>query len=111
MAQVLVAKSVRSRNTVIYWWGICSYSRLKVTYEVRAMLCPHCGHELTDGVYSGSTGFVKDRNARGYVRDRWLPLKENGVVVWRAVSGDVKRCKSGFVYVSSVTGKIVSRSS
>ena len=41
----------RSRHSVIFWWGNCSYSKLKVTYEVRKMLCPKCGHELLDGQY------------------------------------------------------------
>lgn len=85
MAQAsLVVNASRSRHTVIYWWGCLSYARLKVTYEVRKMLCPLCQHELEDG-YSGSKVFAKDRNARDYVRDSWLPAFENGVRVWSSV--------------------------
>lgn len=76
----------RSRHSVIFWWGNCSYSQLKVTYEVRKQLCPFCGNELYDLEYSGSKVFAKDRKALDYVRDSWLPLMENGVQVWRVVA-------------------------
>jgi uncharacterized Zn ribbon protein len=83
MSQVsLVVNAVRSRNVVVTWFGNCSYRRLKVTYEVRKMVCPLCLHELEDGVYSGSKVFAKDKNACDYVRDSWLPLLEDGVQVW-----------------------------
>lgn len=88
MSQVLVVKAVRRRHVVVTWFGNCSYSRLKVTYEVRKMVCPLCLHELEDGVYSGSKVFAKDKNAWDYVRDGWLPLVEAGVVVWSVVSED-----------------------
>ena len=84
MSQVLV-KVGRSRHVVAIWFGNCSYSRLKVTYEVRKMLCPLCLHELEDGVYSGSKVFAKDRSAVDYVRDSWMPLVEAGVTVWSVV--------------------------
>ena len=84
MSQVLVVKPVRRRHVVVTWFGNCSYSRLKVTYEVRKMICPLCLHELEDGVYSGSKIFAKDKSARDYVRDSWMPLVEDGVVVWSA---------------------------
>lgn len=84
MSQVLVVKAVRSRHVVVTWFGNCSYSRLKVTYEVRKMICPLCLHELEDGVYSGSKIFAKDKTSVDYVRDSWLPLVEDGVDVWSA---------------------------
>lgn len=86
----------RSRHPVIFWWGICSYSQLKVTYEVKKQLCPFCKSELYDLEYSGSKIFAKDRKALDYVRDSWLPLLENDVPVWRvaADNGGRKPCKS-----------------
>lgn len=72
----------KSRHSVIFWWGNCSYSRLKVTYEVRKMLCPLCQHELQDGEYTGNKVFAKDRKALDYVRDSWMPLVEDGREVW-----------------------------
>ncbi len=86
MSQVLVVNAVKSRHSVIFWWGNCSYSQLKVTYEVRKQLCPFCNSELYDLEYSGSKVFAKDRKALDYVRDSWLPLLENGVQVWRVVA-------------------------
>jgi NMD protein affecting ribosome stability and mRNA decay len=90
MSLVSVVKNavVKGRHNIIYWWGNCSYSQLRVTYEVRAMLCPHCGSELVDGEYSGSKVFAKDRKALDYVRDSWLPLLENGLPVWHVVAGN-----------------------
>jgi hypothetical protein len=85
MSQALIVNAGRSRHTVLYWWGNCSYSQLKVTYEVRKQLCPFCGSELQDGDYLGKKVFAKDRKASDYVRDSWLPLFENGVRVWHVL--------------------------
>lgn len=82
MSQVLAVNTVRSRHVVVTWFGNCSYRRLKVTYEVRKMVCPLCLHELEDGRYFGSKVFALDRNACDYVRDSWLPLVEDGREVW-----------------------------
>jgi hypothetical protein len=82
MSTVLVAKVVKSRHVVVTWFGNCSYRRLKVTYEVRKMVCPLCQHDLVDGVYFGDKVFAKDKNASDYVRDSWLPLLEGGREVW-----------------------------
>jgi hypothetical protein len=81
----LVVKVARKRFAVVHWWGNCSYTRLKVTYEVRKQLCPFCGSELHDGDYSGSMYMEKNRHAVDYVRDSWSPLFENGVRVWRVL--------------------------
>ena len=67
---------------VVTWFGNCSYRSLKVTYEVRKMVCPLCLHDLEEGRYFGSKVFALDRNAVDYVRDSWLPLFEDGVPVW-----------------------------
>lgn len=82
MNQALIVDAVRSRHVVVTWFGNCSYRRLKVTYEVRKMVCPLCLHDLEDGQYFGSKAFALDRNAIDYVRDCWLPLREDGLVVW-----------------------------
>jgi hypothetical protein len=88
--------AVKSRHSVIFWWGNCSYSQLKVTYEVRKMLCPLCQHPLVDAEYLGNKIFAKDRNALDYVRDSWMPAVEDGVEVWRVIAevGGRKPCKS-----------------
>ena len=89
MSLVDVVKRVR--HVVVTWFGNCSYRRLKVTYEVRKMLCPLCQNELLDGEYSGSKVFAKDKNALDYVRDSWMPLLEDGVEVWRVVEDCVRK--------------------
>ena len=82
MSEVLLVNTARSRHVVVTWFGNCSYKRLKVTYEVRKMLCPLCLHELEDGVYYGSKVFAKDKSASDYVRDSWMPAVEDGREVW-----------------------------
>ena len=84
MSTLSLFSTIRRRHVVVWWWGNCSYRRLKVTYEVRKMLCPHCGHELEDGNYYGTEVFATDKNASDYVRDRWMPLLEDGLEVWVA---------------------------
>ena len=91
MSQVLVAKSVRSRHVVVTWFGNCSYRKLKVTYEVRKMLCPHCQHELVEAKYLGSKVFALAKYAVDYVRDSWMPAVENGVEVWQVVAEGDRR--------------------
>jgi hypothetical protein len=83
MSQALIVNSVRrSRHVVVTWFGNCSYRRLKVTYEVRKMVCPLCLHELEDDCYFGNKAFALDKNAIDYVRDSWLSLLEDGREVW-----------------------------
>jgi hypothetical protein len=88
---VSVVKAVRVRCSVVHWWGSCSYTKLRVTLEVRKQLCPFCGSELVDLDYSGSMALVTNRGAVGFVRDNWLPLFEDGVRVWHALPKR-KRC-------------------
>jgi hypothetical protein len=87
MKQVLVVKAIRSRHVVVTWFGNCSYRKLKVTYEVRKMVCPLCQHELEDGNYFGNKAFALNRIALDYVRDSWMPLREDGLEVWVVSSG------------------------
>lgn len=82
MSQVLVPKIVRSRHVVVTWFGNCSYRRLKVTYEVRKTLCPLCKRELEEGRYFGDKVFETNLKARGYIRDGWSFLCEDGREVW-----------------------------
>ena len=82
MSQVLLVNAVRSRHVVVTWFGNLSYRRLRVTYEVRKMLCPFCLHELEDGQYFGSKVFAKNINAVDYVRDSWLVCLRMAFRVW-----------------------------
>ena len=83
MSQALTVNRVkRCRHVVVTWFGNCSYRRLKVTYEVRKMVCPWCLHDLEDGRYFGSKVFAFDKNSIDYVRDSWLPFLEDGREVW-----------------------------
>ncbi len=86
MTETLVVNAPETRHVIVTWFGNCSYRKLKVTYEVRKMTCPLCLHELEEGRYFGSKVFALDRCAADYVRDSWLPLKEDGLEVW-VVSG------------------------
>jgi hypothetical protein len=84
-ALILVANAVRVRHNVMHWWGSCSYRKLHVTYEVKAMLCPFCKSEMHDGAYSGHQIIITARRAFGYIRDCWMPLFEDGVRVWHVL--------------------------
>ena len=95
MSEVLLVNVVRSRQHVVTWWGNCSYRCLKVTYEVRKMLCPFCSSELLDYEYVGKNVVEKNKHVYGYVRSAWLPLLEDGVDVWQLKPKvDFHRCKS-----------------
>ncbi len=87
MSVVIHRKRVipKFRTNVVHWWGVLSYRKLKVTIENRLMLCPLCQHELKEGVYSGHEKINTTRNTFGYVRDCWMPEKEDGLVVWKVV--------------------------
>jgi hypothetical protein len=97
MSQALVIDAVhRQRYVVVTWWGNCSYRRLKVTYEIRKMICPLCKHELENARYVGDKVFSFNLRSADYVRDSWLPFLENGKEVWLiADSGDWKICHYG----------------
>ncbi len=82
MSELITIKAHRNRHVVVTWFGNCSYRRLKVTYEVRKIVCPLCLHELEDAQYLGSKVFALDRHAIDYVRDSWMPLFEDGHEVW-----------------------------
>ena len=68
-----------------------SYRKLKVTYEVRKMLCPLCQHELIEAKYLGSKVFALAKYAVDYVRDSWMPALEDGYEVWQVVAESDRR--------------------
>jgi hypothetical protein len=78
----IVQSVEKRRHRTLVWFGTCSYRKLKVTYEVREMLCPLCQHELEDAHYLGSAEFQFNVEAIDYQRNCWMPLHEDGLVVW-----------------------------
>ena len=88
------------RACVSSWFGNC---KVKVDYVRRKLVCPEeaCKSEFVPLWYSGNYEIVKSPKSPDFERDSWMPLMEEGKVVWHAVgitSGD-------FVYSSS--GRIV----
>jgi hypothetical protein len=81
---------VRSRVRGFVWFGSLSYRCLHITYESLKLLCPLCKHELEPARYFGSKVFQHDPMKSDYKTNFWMPLKENGEVVW-VVSSDRKR--------------------
>jgi hypothetical protein len=73
------------RNNIVRWWGTLSYRKLKVTIEKRVQLCPLCQHELVEAEYLGKQVINTVRGSYGYVRDCWMPEKEDGLDVWKIV--------------------------
>jgi len=55
---------------------------MKVTYEIRKIICPLCKHELEDAYYFGSKFFQLDPTKIDYVGKGWLPIVEDGLEVW-----------------------------
>ena len=71
------------RSTVTWWFGVCSYTKLKLKKEdrVRRDICPICQHELEEVVYVGN-----DENSPVYqwwVKEWEEPyLDKNGSPNW-----------------------------
>jgi hypothetical protein len=82
---VLTFMKTKVRTNVVHWWGVLSYRKLKVTIENRLMLCPLCQHELKEAEYHGKEMINTTKGTFGYVRDRWMPEKEDGLEVWKIV--------------------------
>jgi hypothetical protein len=76
------ASLVRSRVRGFVWFGTLSYRRLHITYESRRLLCPLCKHELEPARYFGSEVFQHNPMKTDYKTNFWMPLKENGEIVW-----------------------------
>ena len=69
------------------WFGRVSYRKMKMTYEKVAVCCPLCGHELEDARYYGSAVIQTDSRKSDYIAKFWMPLKEDGIVVWQISHG------------------------
>jgi hypothetical protein len=69
------------------WFGRLSYRKMKMTYEKKAVVCPLCGHELENAQYFGSAVIQTNSCKPDYIAKFWMPLKENGAVVWQLSNG------------------------
>jgi hypothetical protein len=83
---------VKSRVRGFVWFGSLSYRRLHITYESRKLLCPLCKHELEPARYYGTEVFQHDPMKSDYKTNFWMPLRENGEVVW-VLAPNLKECK------------------
>ncbi|MGD0450850.1 MAG: hypothetical protein ABSA79_07350 [Candidatus Bathyarchaeia archaeon] len=73
---------------IVTWVGNCSSRRFKSGYQSQQMLCPEveCKSPLVRHVYSGTKyEIVKFRDSPDYKMDDWLPVTEDGKVVWSEV--------------------------
>ena len=59
---------------------------MKMTYEKKEVCCPLCGHELEDARYFGSVVIQLDSRKPDYRAKMWMPLYENGILVWQISS-------------------------
>ena len=76
-----LVKKKHSRTGV--WFGRVSYRKMKITYEKRVVCCPLCGHELEGARYFGSVVIQLDSRKPDYRAKFWMPLYEDGIVVWQ----------------------------
>lgn len=74
------------RSTVTTWFGVCSYTKLKLKKEdrIRHDVCPICQHELEDVVYVGEGEPLGLRGFDKYIVREWEEpfLDENGSPNW-----------------------------
>jgi hypothetical protein len=84
---VIVPLLKKCRSHTITWFGRVSYRKMKMTYEKITVCCPLCGHELEDAYYFGSAIIQTDCHKSDYRAKFWMPLKEEGVVVWQLSGG------------------------
>jgi hypothetical protein len=73
---------VKTRCIGLRWTGSLAYRAMKITYEKRVMVCPHCKHELEPLRYFGSKVFQYDSTKPDYASNLWVDLYENGELVW-----------------------------
>ena len=73
---------IRRRVRGFVWFGTLSSRRLHITYVTRKLLCPLCKHELEPARYFGSEVFQHNPMKSDYKTNFWMPLKENGEIVW-----------------------------
>lgn len=86
------------RVHVSTWFGNCAGA--KVVYKHPKLVCPEkaCKREFVTLRYTGNFEIVKDSNSPFYERDSWMPLVEDGKIVWNEVgvtSGDFAYSSSG----------------
>jgi hypothetical protein len=75
---------------IVTWFGNCSPRRFKADYQSRQMVCPEveCKSPLVRHIYTGSKyEIVKSRLSPEYKMDEWLPILEDGKVVWSESGG------------------------
>jgi hypothetical protein len=84
---VIVPLTKKCRSHTITWFGRVSYRKMKMTYEKMTVCCPLCGHELEDASYFGSAIIQTNCHKSDYRAKFWMPLKEDGVVVWQLSGG------------------------
>jgi hypothetical protein len=82
---------VKIRVRGLVWTGVLSYRRMKITYEKKRMVCPLCKCDLVPHRYFGSYVFQFNPMKSDYRNNFWMPLKENGEVVWFVAPDLVKR--------------------
>ena len=79
------------RFHVATWFGVCSYRKLKVTYEKRKELCPICQSELVPLRYVGNRCFIYNRDSIEYQRSEICDFDEGGGAVWLEDETHAKR--------------------
>jgi hypothetical protein len=79
---ILLKNIVKKRKRSVVWFGRVSYRKMKMTYEKKEVCCPYCGHELEDARYFGSALIQLDPKKLDYRIKMWMPLCEDGQVVW-----------------------------
>lgn len=74
------------RDTVTTWFGVCSYTKLKLKKDDRLSrnICPICGHDLEDAVYVGEGQPFGLRGFDCYLVREWEEpfLDKNGSPNW-----------------------------
>jgi hypothetical protein len=61
------------RSHAVWWFGVCSYRKLKVKVEKPKVLCPICGNELAKVRYVGKLG-LENYSEQCFVTNRCSPL-------------------------------------
>lgn len=85
----------KKRSSIVTWFGICSYRKLKFTAEIRKKLCPICGSELERIEYLGKLAIGQLVGEGKYGEDLYLDYRdEDDNVVWRVAPS---RSKGGGV--------------
>jgi hypothetical protein len=77
------------RFHVATWFGVCSYRKLKVTYEKEKLLCPICQRECVALRYCGCQHIETEKYSWDFKPNLFLPMNEGHGDVWvEANEGD-----------------------